>query len=82
MCSCCYRTYFGESERHFFVRASEPLGITPLTEKRVKIPKNSANIEHILIKDHDAGLGNFSILLKENIKFELSSFDKTWKARN
>ena len=26
MCSCCNATYYGESERHFFVRASEHLG--------------------------------------------------------
>ena len=38
-CSCCNATYYGESERHFFVRASEHLGMTPLTGKQVKNPK-------------------------------------------
>ena len=30
-CSCCNTTYYGETERHLFVQASEHLGITPLT---------------------------------------------------
>ena len=32
-CSCCNVSYYGESERQFFVRASEHLGITSLTGK-------------------------------------------------
>ena len=28
MCSCCNGTYYGQTQRHFFVRASEHLGIT------------------------------------------------------
>ena len=39
MCSCCYATYYGESDRHFFLRAYEHLGMTPLAEKGVKTPK-------------------------------------------
>ena len=41
-CSCCNATYYGETERHLFVRALEHLGITPLKQKRVKNPKKSA----------------------------------------
>ena len=70
-CSCCNATYYGESERNFFVRASENLGMTPLTGKRVKNPKKSANFDHILLKGHDASLEEFTILLKENSKFKL-----------
>ena len=40
MCSCCNATYYGRTQRHFFVRASEHLGITPLTGKFVKTPRN------------------------------------------
>ena len=71
MCSCCNATYYGESERHFFVRASEHLGMTPLTGKRVKNPKKSAIFNHILLKGHDASFEDFTILLKENNKFKL-----------
>ena len=70
-CSCCNATYYGESERHFFVRAFEHLGMTPLTGKRVRNPKKSAIIDHILLNGHDASFEDFPILLKENNRFKL-----------
>ena len=69
-CSCSNATYYGESERHFFFRASEHLGMTPLTGKRVRNPKNSI-FDHILLNGHDASFEDFAILLKENNRFEL-----------
>ena len=71
MCSCCNAIYYGESERHFFVTASEHLGMTTLTEKRVKNLKKSAIFDQIWMKDHDASFEDFTILLKENSKFKL-----------
>ena len=41
-CSCCNATYYGESERHLFVRVSEHVGVTLMTQKRVKNSKKSA----------------------------------------
>ena len=80
-CSCCNTTYCGESERNFFVRASEHLGMTHLSGKRVKNLKKSAIFDQILLKDHDASFEDFTILLKENNKFKLHlkriSSDKT-----
>ena len=70
MCSCCNVNY-RESERHFFVRASERLSITPLTRKRVKNAKKSAIFDHIFLKGHDASFEDFNFLLKENNKFKL-----------
>ena len=35
ICSNCNVTYYGETYRHFFIRA-ENMGISNLTEKRVK----------------------------------------------
>ena len=70
-CICCNATYSGETERHLFVRASEHLGITPLTQKRVKNPKKSAIIDHILLEDHNATYNDFSILIPENNQFKL-----------
>ena len=70
-CSCCNATYYGESERHFFVRASEHLGMTPITGKRVMNPKKSAIFDHILLNVHDASFEDFTILLKENSRFKL-----------
>ena len=69
-CSCCNATYYGESERRFFVRASEHLGMTHLTGNRVKNPKKSAIFDHVL-KGYDASFEDFTILLKEKNKFKL-----------
>ena len=71
MCSCCNTTYYGQTQRHFFVRASEHLGITPLTGKFVKTPKKSAIFDHMLLDGHKASFDNFSILLKESNGFKL-----------
>ena len=70
-CSCCNATYHGETERHLFVRASEHLGITPLTQKGVKNPKKSAIMDHILLEGHNATYDDFSILFPENNQFKL-----------
>ena len=70
MCSCCNATYYGQTQRHFFVRASEHLGITPLTGKFVKTSKKSA-IFDILLDSHKASSDHFSILLKESNTFKL-----------
>ena len=71
MCSCCNATYYGETKRHLVVRASEHLGITPLTQKRVKNPKKSSIIDHILLEGHNAIYGDFSILTTECNEFKL-----------
>ena len=71
MCSCCNKTYYGQTQRYFFVRASEHLVITPLTGKFAKTPKKSANFDHILLDGHKASFDNFSILLKESNPFKL-----------
>ena len=52
------------------MRASEHLGITPLTGKVVKTPKKSA-IFNMLLDGHKASFDNFLILLKENNPFKL-----------
>ena len=70
-CSCCNATYYGETEGHLFVGASEHLGITPLTQKRVKNPKKSAIMEHTLLEVHNATYDDFSILIPENNQFKL-----------
>jgi len=71
-CGICNDTYYGKTERHFKVRASEHLGITPLTNKRVKKPKESAVNEHLLYFGHDANFESFEILAKESNAFKLA----------
>ena len=45
--------------------------MTSLFRKRVKTPKKSVFIDHILLKVHNANIKDFIFLLKENIEFEL-----------
>ena len=70
-CSCCNATYYGETERHLFVRASGHLGITPLTQKRIKNPKKSAIMDHISLECHNAAYNDFPILIPEHNQFKL-----------
>ena len=70
-CNCCNATYYGQSERHFLFRASEHLGMTALTGKRVKKPKKSAISDHILLNGHDVSFEDFKIHLTENNRFKL-----------
>ena len=70
MCSCCNATY-GQTQRHFFVRACEDLAITPLTGKFVKTPKKSAIFDQTLLYGHKASFDNFSILVKKSNPFKL-----------
>ena len=43
LCSSCNVTYYGQTERHRFVRFSQYLGLTALTGKNIKIPKKIGN---------------------------------------
>ena len=47
----------------FFVRASNHIGITILTKKRVKIPKTSGIKNHIVLEGDNAIYDNFSIFV-------------------
>ena len=70
-CSSCNATYIGKTQRRFKVRACELLGITPLTGKKVKTPKSSAIIEHLIFTEYDASFNDFKILTKETNGFKL-----------
>ena len=70
MCSCCNGTYYGDSERRFFDRATEHLGMTFLTGKQVMNPKKLPMIDNILLIGHYANFESFSILLKERNEFK------------
>ena len=71
MCSCCNASNYGETKKHLFLRASEHLGITPLTQKGVKNRKKSTIIDHILLEGHNATYGNFSILTTKSNEVKL-----------
>ena len=71
LCSCCNATYYGQTQRHVFARASEHLDITPLAGKFVETLKKSAIFDHMLLDGRKASFDNFSILLKESNPFQL-----------
>ena len=65
----CNNMYYGKTKRHFKVRASEHIGITPLTGKKVKSPKESAVFDHIVHTGHNASFDDFETLVKECDEF-------------
>jgi len=70
-CGSCNATYYGKTIRHFKVRASEHIGLTPLTGKRVKNPKLSAILDHHLLTNHIASFDDFKVLSTETNEFRL-----------
>ena len=69
-CNICNDIY-GKTKHHFKVRACEHLGITPLTGKKVKIPKESGVFDHIFYMVHNASFDDFETLIKESDEFRL-----------
>ena len=77
MCSNCNVTYYGKTYRHFFIRASGHMGVSNLTEKRLKIIKDSVVSDHLLqcncTIDFDhfhifaTDVGKFNLLVKESL---------------
>ena len=57
--SCFNATYYDETERHLFLRASGHLEITSLTQKWVKNPKKSSIMDYILLESHNATYDDF-----------------------
>ena len=70
-CSNCNVTYYGKTYQHFFTRAAEHMGISNLTEKRVKNVKQSAVSDHLLQCDCSINFDNFDILASETNNFRL-----------
>ena len=70
-CSNCNVPYYGKTYRHFFTRAAEHMGISNLTEKRVKNVKQSAVSDHQLQCDCSINFDDFDILASETNNFRL-----------
>ena len=72
-CGGCNATYYGKTKRHFKVRICEHLGISHLTEKKVKIDNNklTAIQEHLLCCNYSPSFEDFSILTRESNDFKL-----------
>ena len=70
-CNICNDIYYGKTKRHFNVRACEHLGITPLTGKKVKSPKESAVFYYIFHTGHNASFDDSETFVKESDEFRL-----------
>ena len=61
---------------------SEHLGITPLTQKQIKNPKNSAIMDHVLLESHNTTYHNFSVLMPNKNRFKLHRKDSVLIGRD
>ena len=75
-CSSCNATYYGKTYQHFFTGATEHMGISNLTDKRVTNVKDSAVSEQLLQCNFDhfdmltSDTNSFRLLTKENLLIE------------
>ena len=70
-CSNCNVTYYGKTYRNFFTRAAEHMGISNLTETRVKNVKESAVSDHRLQYDCIISFDDFDVLASDTNNFIL-----------
>ena len=70
-CGLCNKSYYGETIRHLDIRSGEHIGVSPLTEKKVKPSNNSAICDHLLHCNFLPSFDNFSVLAYENKKYLL-----------
>ena len=83
-CGGCNATYYGKTKRHFKVRICEHLGISHLTEKKVKIDNNklTAIQEHLLCCNYSPSFEDFSMLTWESSEFKLKITESLLIARD
>ena len=61
VCGGCNATYYGQTKRHLKVRASEHIGISALTGKKIK-PTRSAVSDHHQTCTHQSSFDDFKVL--------------------
>ena len=83
-CGGCNATYYGKTKRHYKVRICKHLGISHLTEKKVKIDNNklTAIQEHLLCCNYSPSFEDFSILTRESNDFKLRIMEGLLIARD
>ena len=71
-CSSCNTTYIGKTKRHFKVRVSEHMGVSPLTGKVLKSNNSSTAVrDHMLVCDTKVSYDDFSIIANSSNDFRL-----------
>ena len=82
-CGGCNATPYGKNKRYFKVRICEHLGISHLTEKKVKTDNNklTAIQKHLLCCNYSPSFEDFSILTRESNGFKLKIIERLLIAR-
>ena len=70
-CNSCNTIYYGKTKRHFYVRAVKHIGISHLTNKRLKNVKQSAISDPMLTCVCNINFNNFTILSKDSNNMNL-----------
>ena len=66
-CNICNDIYYRKTKRHFNVRVCEHLGITPLTVKKVKSPKESAVFDHNFHAGYNVSFDDSETLVRQSL---------------
>ena len=70
-CNSCNAIYYGKTKRDFYVRAAEHVGVSHLTNKCLKIRKQSAISDHLVTSDCNINFNDFTILSKDSNNINL-----------
>ena len=81
-CNSCNIIYYGKTKRHFYIRAAEHMGISHLTNKRLKNVKQSAISDHLLTCDCNINFDDFTILSKDSNNINLLIKESLLKSRD
>ena len=68
---------YGKIKRHFKFRACKHLGTMPLTGKKLKSPKESSVLDHIVRRDHNISFDDFETLPLSKSVMNLYSSSKS-----
>ena len=72
LCRLCNGSYYGECDRTLAERSSEHIGISPLTNKKVKKPREDSPVcDHLINCNYSHTFDDFSVLCLENKKYFL-----------
>ena len=58
----CNTNFYGKTKHSFYIRAAEHMGISHLTNKRLKNVKQSAVSDHVLNCDCNINFNDFTIV--------------------
>ena len=81
-CNSCNAIYYGKTKPYFYVRAAEHMGISHLTNKRLKNVKQSAILDHMLTCECNISFNNFTILSKGSNNINLFTKESLLIARD